>query len=173
MKSAWFCRDISKCSRMVLGNSSCQLWSPQWRTSCRCIKFNYLLTEWISQVSMHVVISAVWHFTSMDLYWLCVGVTLNIVRLLLLPCMLSKLSLGFNILQTTFSFKIEAIFILSKLQGCWFWAQQLAGQLEKLRFDKFSVQVWDATIIFDFVGVCPEGAILNLKITGCENFILG
>lgn len=45
--------------------------------------------------------------------------------------------------------------------GCWFWVQQLAGKLEKLRFDKFSVQVCYATIIFDFVGVCPEGAILK------------
>lgn len=95
------------------------------------------------------------------IYWLCVCVTLNIVSLLLFPCMSSKQS-WVQFPRATCSLKIEAIFILSKLlMGCWFWVQQLAGKLEKLRFDKFSVQVCYATIIFDFVGVCPEGAILK------------
>lgn len=61
-------------------------------------------------------------------------------------------SFGFNFLHGTFSLKIEAIHILSKLQLLWFWTQQLS---RKLRFNILSVQVCFVTIAFYFC-VCPD-----------------
>lgn len=106
----------------------------------------------VVQVSLHVVISAVWHFRSMGLwiYWLCVGVSLNIVRLLLLAYMLSKQSLGFflpdNILIEDWSYfySLKASHKLLVLDTTVSW------KIGEAEVGKFRVQVCHATFIFWF-----------------------